>query len=429
MHLLLIGNGGREHALAWKLAGSPEITRISCAPGNPGTAREPKCHNVPIQADDIDSLLAFALETKVELTVVGPEAPLVAGIADRFAAVGLRIFGPVADAARLEGSKTFAKEFMNRHAIPTAAHASFEDLSGALAWLDDHGAPVVVKADGLAAGKGVVVAHDIGTARAAVTDMLGGDRFGAAGHRVVLESFLEGEEASFIAIVSGQDALALASSQDHKRRDEGDKGPNTGGMGAYSPAPVVTDAVHAHVVQDILRPTVQGLARDGMAYTGFLYVGLMIDSTGQARVVEYNVRLGDPETQPLMMRLKCDLATLLSAAVDGTLAGCDTAWHDGSAIGVVLSAGNYPEGGSTGEPIHGIDAAESAGCKVFHAGTRQQGEQLETAGGRVLCVCAMDKTLAHAKHRADTGAAAITWKDYRWRRDIGSRGISQVCCP
>lgn len=423
MHLLLIGNGGREHALAWKLAASADITRISCAPGNPGTALEPKCHNVPIPADDIDRLLAFALEAEVELTVVGPEAPLVAGIADRFASAGLRLFGPAADAARLEASKSFAKDFMQRHAIPTAAHASFDDLAGALAWLEEHGAPVVVKADGLAAGKGVVVAHDMLSARAAVNDMLGGGRFGAAGHRVVLESFLDGEEASFIAIVSGRDALPLATSQDHKRRDEGDQGPNTGGMGAYSPAPVVTETIHAHVVEDILRPTVEGLANEGMSYTGFLYVGLMIDSAGQARVVEYNVRLGDPETQPLMMRLESDLAPLLNAAVDGTLAGRDAAWHDASAIGVVLSAGNYPEGGSTGVAIQGIEAAEAGDCKVFHAGTRLTGNTLETAGGRVLCVCAMDKTLAEAKARADAGAATVNWEGYRWRRDIGARGI------
>lgn len=422
MHLLLIGNGGREHALAWKLAQSPDVTRISCAPGNPGTAREPKCHNVALKSDDLDGLLAFAREKVVDLTVVGPEVPLVAGIADRFRDAGLRLFGPATDAARLEGSKSFAKEFMQRHGIPTAAHATFEDESAALAWLDEHGAPVVVKADGLAAGKGVVVAHDLVDAKTAVSDMIGGDRFGLAGHRVVLESFLDGEEASFIAIVSGRDFLPLATSQDHKRRDDGDQGPNTGGMGAYSPAPIVTDDVHAHVVRDILKPTVDGLADDGAPFVGFLYIGLMIDGAGQARVVEYNVRLGDPETQPLMMRLDSDLAHLLNAAVDGQLTDCAADWVDGSAIGVVLAAGNYPEGGSSGEPITGIAEAEASGCKVFHAGTREREGVIETAGGRVLCVCAMSDELVWAKRIADDGAAMIDWTNARWRRDIGNRG-------
>jgi len=423
MHLLLIGNGGREHALAWKLAQSPLLTRLSCAPGNPGTAREPGVRNVDIAADDLDALLAFAREERVDLTVVGPEAPLVAGIADRFAAAGLRLFGPRAAAARLEGSKAFAKDFMRRHAIPTAEHATFEDEAGALAWLDAHGAPVVVKADGLAAGKGVVVAEDIDTAREAVGDLLGGGRFGEAGRRVVLESFLEGEEASFIALVSGRHALPLATSQDHKRRDEGDRGPNTGGMGAYSPAPIVTDAVHEHVVRDILRPTVDGLADDGLPFVGFLYIGLMIDRQGQARVVEYNVRLGDPETQPLMMRLESDLVPLLESAVDGTLARQHATWRERSAIGVVLAAGDYPRGGSTGEAIDGVEAAERDGCRVFHAGTRVREGRLETAGGRVLCVCAAGATLEAAKTMADAGAEVIAWPGRHWRRDIGHRAI------
>jgi len=421
MHLLLIGNGGREHALAWKLARSPLVDRVSCAPGNPGTAAEPNVTNVPIPADDLDALLAFARAESVDLTVVGPEAPLVAGIADRFAEAGLKLFGPSAAAARLEGSKAFAKDFMARHAIPTAAHATFEEPAAALAWLDAHGAPVVVKADGLAAGKGVVVAEDIATARAAVTDMLGGVRFGEAGRRVVLEAFLEGEEASFIAVVSGRTAVPLATSQDHKRRDAGDLGPNTGGMGAYSPAPVVTDAVHAHVVADILQPTVDGLADEGMAFVGFLYVGLMIDAAGQARVVEYNVRLGDPETQPLMMRLESDLAELLVAAVDGDPSAVDVRWADGSAIGVVLAAGNYPAGGCVGAPITGVEEAERSGCTVFHAGTRRHGGKLETAGGRVLCVAASGASLAEAKRLADAGATAVHWPGVRWRDDIGHR--------
>ena len=421
MHLLLIGNGGREHALAWKLARSPLVDRVSCAPGNPGTAAEPNVTNVPIAADDPDALLAFARDESVDLTVVGPEAPLVAGIADRFADAGLALFGPSAAAARLEGSKAFAKDFMARHGIPTAAHATFEEPGAAIAWLERHGAPVVVKADGLAAGKGVVVAEDLDAARAAVTDMLGEGRFGEAGRRVVLESFLDGEEASFIAVVSGRTTVPLATSQDHKRRDAGDTGPNTGGMGAYSPAPVVTDAVHAHVVRDILQPTVDGLADEGMPFVGFLYVGLMIDGDGRARVVEYNVRLGDPETQPLMMRLESDLAPLLVAAVDGTLDGHEVRWADGSAIGVVLAAGDYPAGGSTGVPIEGIEAAERAGCTVFHAGTRRRNGVLETAGGRVLAVCASGATLAEAKRAADAGAETVRWAGRHWRNDIGRR--------
>ena len=423
MHLLLVGNGGREHALAWKLAQSPLVARISCAPGNPGTASEPKVDNVDIAVDDIAALVAFAREHDVSLTVVGPEVPLVAGIADAFADAGLRLFGPSAAAAQLEGSKAFAKDFMARHGIPTADHATFEDEAEALAWLDGHGVPIVVKADGLAAGKGVVVAHDLASARTAITDMLGGNRFGAAGHRVVLEEFLAGEEASFIAVVSGRDCLPLATSQDHKARDEGDTGPNTGGMGAYSPAPVVTDAVHEHVVRDILRPTVEGLADDGMPFVGFLYVGLMIDAAGRARVVEYNVRLGDPETQPLMLRLESDLAELLDAALDGRLREREVLWSGDSAIGVVIAAGEYPSGSSTGEPITGVDAAEATGCTVFHAGTRLRDGTLETAGGRVLCVAATGETLAAAKGIADAGAGSVSWRGCRWRGDIGYRAI------
>ena len=423
MHLLLIGNGGREHALAWKLAQSPRVTRISCAPGNPGTAGEPKCTNVDIAADDLDALLAHARDEAVDLTVVGPEVPLVAGIADRFADAGLRLFGPSAGAARLEGSKAFAKAFMQRHGIPTAEHATFEDEADALAHLDAHGAPVVVKADGLAAGKGVVVAEDLDTAREAVRDMLAGGRFGEAGHRVVLESFLEGEEASFIVVASGRDVVPLATSQDHKRRDDGDRGPNTGGMGAYSPAPIVTEAVHAHVMRDIVRPTVDGLADEGMAFVGFLYVGLMIDGDGRARVVEYNVRLGDPETQPLMMRLESDLAELLEAAVEGALDGCEARWADGSAIGVVLAARDYPAGGSMGEAIEGVEEAEAAGCKVFHAGTRVSEGVLETAGGRVLCVCGTGETLREARSVVTDGVRSVVCSALRSRSDIGDRAM------
>jgi len=361
------------------------VTRISVAPGNPGTAAEPKTSNVDIAADDIPSLLNYAKTQDVALTVVGPEAPLVLGIADQFQAAGLSIFGPSAAAAQLEGSKAFAKAFMQRHQIPTAAHATFDNADEAIAWIKQRGAPIVIKADGLAAGKGVVVAQSIEEANDAVHAMLGERRFGDASATIVIEEFLEGEEASFIAIVSGTDCLPLATSQDHKARDEGDLGPNTGGMGAYSPAPVVTDEVHAHVVADILQPTINALATDGMPFTGFLYVGLMIDNTGKARVVEYNVRLGDPETQPLMMCLDSDLLPLLAAAVDNTLAGQKPKWFEGSAIGIVLAAGNYPEGSSKGEVITGVNTANDNGCKVFHAGTRISDGELQTSGGRVMC--------------------------------------------
>lgn len=424
MHLLLIGNGGREHALAWKLAQSPLITRISVAPGNPGTASEPKCTNVDMAIDDIDGLLSFAQGNEVQLTVVGPEAPLVAGISDAFIDAGLRIFGPRSGAAQLEGSKAFAKDFMARHGIPTASHATFNDPDDAIAWIEQQGAPIVIKADGLAAGKGVVVAMTLDEARAAVHAMLDDRRFGEAGATVVVEEFLAGEEASFIAIVSGRDCLPLASSQDHKARNEGDLGPNTGGMGAYSPAPVVTKAVHEHVIKDILQPTVDALADDGMPFTGFLYVGLMIDASGSARVVEYNVRLGDPETQPLMMRLESDLLTLLAAAVDGELNTVSANWLPGSSIGVVLAAGEYPEAGSRGETITGIDNANAEGGKLFHAGTRVGDDgSLQTAGGRVLCATAYGASLTEAKSIADDAASKVSWKGCRYRRDIGHKAI------
>jgi len=425
MHILLIGNGGREHALAWKLARSPRLTRLSVAPGNPGTALEPRTVNVPIGIGALDELVAFATDEAVDLVVVGPEAPLVAGLADRLRAAGIACVGPGADGARLEGSKAFAKDFMHRHGIPTAAHASFTDVVAARAFIAAHGAPIVVKADGLAAGKGVVVAHDVARANAAVEDMLAGNRFGEAGHRVVIESFLAGEEASFIALVAGGLALPFATSQDHKARDECDAGPNTGGMGAYSPAPVVDDAVLAHVVADILAPSVAGLVADGVDYRGFLYIGLMIDSGGRARVIEYNVRLGDPETQPLLMRLDSDLVDLLAATAGGALEGVEAAWSPEPAIGVVIAAGDYPDGGSRGAPISGLDAARGAGCTVFHAGTARQGDTLVTNGGRVLCVTATGADLAAAKALTDAGAAAVHWDGARYRRDIGHRALAR----
>lgn len=423
MHVLLIGNGGREHAIAWKLARSERLTRLSVAPGNPGTATEPRCENVAIGVDDIDALVTYAIEHEVELAVVGPEVPLVQGLADRLRTAGVPTVGPGADGARLEGSKAFAKAFMQRHGIPTAAHGSFTDAAEAHAFVDAEGAPIVIKADGLAAGKGVIVATSLEQAHAAIDDMLSGNRFGDAGHRVVIEAFLAGEEASFIALVSGQDVLPFATSQDHKARDEGDTGPNTGGMGAYSPAPVVTASVHAHVVADILEPTLAGLRADGVDFRGFLYVGLMIDAAGRARVVEYNVRLGDPETQPLMMRLDSDLLDLLEATATGSLSGATARWSSDSAIGVVLAAGDYPAGSSRGAPIDGIDAAVEAGATVFHAGTAIHEGELQTNGGRVLCVTATGSTLASAKAIADRAAGCIAFDGARFRRDIGHRAL------
>lgn len=424
MHLLLIGSGGREHAMAWKLAQSAGVTRVSVAPGNPGMQLEAGVECVDIAVNDTNALLAFAQEHNVHLTVVGPEAPLVDGVVNYFQEAGQRIFGPQKAAAQLEGSKAFAKDFMQRNNIPTAGYRTFGDAAPAIAWIKEQGAPIVIKADGLAAGKGVVVAQTIEEATAAVESMLDG-QFGQAGAHVVIEQFLAGEEASFIAVVSGRECIALATSQDHKARDEGDQGPNTGGMGAYSPAPVVTNSVHAHVVADILKPTIDALADEETPFTGFLYVGLMIDEQGQARVVEYNVRLGDPETQPLMMRMKSDLLPLLDKAVDGKLADSSVTWREGSSIGIVLAAGEYPAGSSHGKAISGIDAAEANGCKVFHAGTKLDNGQLVTAGGRVLCVTATAASLAEAKQHAEQGAAAIHWEGSRFRRDIGYRAIDR----
>jgi len=415
MHLLLIGSGGREHAIAWKLAQSDSVTRISVAPGNPGTQQESKIDNIDISPSDIDALLKFAKSESVHLTIVGPEAPLVAGVVDAFNAAGQRIFGPTQMAAQLEGSKAFAKDFMAKNDIPTAAYATFDQIEPAIDFIKQNGAPIVVKADGLAAGKGVVVAQSESEAIAAVKDMLDG-QFGDASASVVIEQFLAGEEASFIAVVSGRSCLPLASSQDHKARDEGDLGPNTGGMGAYSPAPVVTEAVHNRVIADIVQPTIDALAKNNMPFTGFLYVGLMIDSDGNARVVEYNVRLGDPETQPLMM---------LDHAVDGTLPQASVEWRTGSAIGIVLAAGEYPTGSSRGKPITGIENANTPECKVFHAGTALADDQLVTAGGRVLCVTATGDTLASAKAKAETGAKKIEWENCRFRSDIGHRAINR----
>ncbi len=426
MKILLIGSGGREHALAWKLAQSPRVAEVLVAPGNAGTAREALCRNVPIRASDIDGLIDLALREDVGLTVVGPEGPLVAGIVDRFRARGLAIFGPNAAAAQLEGSKAFAKDFLARHRIPTAYYVVFDDMELALQHVRDVGAPIVVKADGLAAGKGVVVATTVEEAEAAVRDMLSGNAFGVAGSRVVIEEFLEGEEASFIVLVDGTNAQALATSQDHKRAGEGDTGPNTGGMGAYSPAPVVTPEVHARVMREVIEPTVRGLIADGTPFTGFLYAGLMIDAQGAPKVIEYNARLGDPEAQVLLMRLRSDLVEMIESALDGGLKQFVAAWDPRPSLGVVMTAARYPESPVTGDPIDGLDRDLPTECKVFHSGTAlDSGGTVVTAGGRVLTVCALGDSVAAAQERAYAAVATLGWSGEVHRRDIGWRAIAR----
>jgi phosphoribosylamine---glycine ligase len=424
MNVMIIGSGGREHALAWKAAQSQRIGRVFVAPGNAGTAREPGVTNVPL--DDIAVLVAFARRQNVRLTIVGPEAPLAAGIVDAFRAAGLAIFGPTRAAAQLESSKDFAKAFMARHRIPTADYATFTDAAAAHAYIDAQGAPIVVKADGLAAGKGVVVAMDIAEAHAAVDTMLVGNAMGSAGARVVIESFLEGEEASFIVMVDGRNVLPLASSQDHKRLNDGDEGPNTGGMGAYSPAPVVTPAMHARIMREIISPAVNGMAADGIPYTGFLYAGVMIDGEGRPRTLEFNCRLGDPETQPIVMRLRSDLIDLVSHAVDGTLDRADPQWDRRTALGVVVAAAGYPEAPRRGDVIHGLgdddDSAEPA-VKVFHAGTIVDGDEVKVNGGRVLCVTALGDSVRQAQKIAYDTIAGIGFDGMQFRTDIGHRAI------
>ena len=425
MKLLVIGGGGREHALAWKLAQSPRVSEVLVAPGNAGTATEAKCRNVDVPVSDLDGLLALAQSEGVALTVVGPEIPLVAGVVDRFRAAGQRIFGPTAAAAQLEGSKAFAKEFLARHGIPTAHYAVFTDIDPAIAYLHQHGAPIVVKADGLAAGKGVIVAMTLAEAVDAVRDMLSGNAFGAAGARVVIEEFLDGEEASFISMVDGAHALPMATSQDHKRVGDGDTGPNTGGMGAYSPAPVVTPQVHARVMREVVEPTVRGMIADGHPFTGFLYAGLMIDAQGAPKVIEFNVRFGDPETQPVMLRLRSDLVDLIEAAIDGCLDTIDAEWDPRPSLGVVMAAANYPEAPRSGDTIRGLDAPVAAGSKVFHAGTRLREDAVVTSGGRVLTVCALGDGIADAQRRAYEAVAAIAWDGEFHRGDIGWRAIAR----
>ena len=422
--MLVVGGGGREHALAWKLAQSGRVARVLVAPGNAGTAREPGVENVAVGAGDIDGLVALARERSVDLTVVGPEAPLVAGIADRFEAEGLRIFGPSAAAARLEGSKAFTKAFLAGHGIPTARHAEFTDPAAAAAHVRAHGAPIVIKADGLAAGKGVVVAQSEAEALAAVDDMLSGRAFGDAGRRIVVEEFLAGEEASFICVVGGGEAVPLASSQDHKAAGEGDTGPNTGGMGAYSPAPVVDETVHERIMREIVRPTVVGLAAAGTPYTGFLYAGLMIDAAGAPRVIEFNCRLGDPEAQPVLLRLRSDLLDLVDAALAGGLAGARPEWDDRAALGVVMAAAGYPGSYGKGHPIAGLDDDQSD-TKVFHAGTAVDGDRVVTSGGRVLCVCGLGENVSEAQRRALDRVATIDWSGAWHRRDIGHRAVAR----
>lgn len=425
MKILVIGAGGREHALAWKLAQSARVSEVIVAPGNAGTATEGKCRNVAVKVTDIDGLLKLAQDEAVGLTVVGPEVPLVLGVVDRFREAGLRIFGPTAAAAQLEGSKAFAKDFLARHGIPTAYYAVHTEVDAALAYLREKGAPIVIKADGLAAGKGVIVAMTLAEAEAAVHDMLSGNAFGDAGARVVIEEFLDGEEASFISMVDGRVALPMATSQDHKRVGDGDTGPNTGGMGAYSPAPVVTPDVHARVMREVVEPTVAGMIADGVPFTGFLYAGLMIDASGAPKVIEFNVRFGDPETQPVMLRLQSDLIDLVEAAIDGALAGVDAQWDPRPSLGVVMAARPYPETPITGDVINGL-ADVPASAKVFHAGTTLDAAgDVVSAGGRVLCVAALGDSVRDAQQHAYAGVAKIHWANEFHRNDIGWRAIAR----
>lgn len=426
MKVLIIGGGGREHALAWKAAQSPRVETVFVAPGNAGTALEPKVQNVQVGATDVPALVSFARDHEVDLCIVGPEAPLVAGVVDAFRAAGLRCFGPSRAAAELEGSKAFTKDFLSRHGIPTAEYQTFSDIDAARDYIRSRGAPIVVKADGLAAGKGVVVAQSIDEAISAAEDMLEGNVFGDAGARIVVEEFLAGEEASFIVMVDGEHILPLASSQDHKARDDGDVGPNTGGMGAYSPAPVVTEELHARVMREIIEPTVRGMAADGRIYTGFLYAGLMIMPDGSPKVLEFNCRLGDPETQPIMLRLQSDLVELCEAAIDGQLDRCSLQWDPRSSVGVVMAAAGYPGSYRKGQPISGLPEQELEGRKVFHAGTDLNSEgAVVTNGGRVLCVCALGDTVAEAQRRAYELVDQIHWDGAFCRRDIGYRAIAR----
>ena len=423
MKILIIGSGGREHALVWKALQSPLATEVFVAPGNAGTATMAGVTNVAIEVSDIEKLAEFAAEQQIGLTIVGPEVPLVLGVVDQFQSKGLTIFGPTQGAAQLEGSKAFAKDFLARHQIPTAAYANFTEIAPAIAYVREQGAPIVVKADGLAAGKGVILAQTEEEAIAAIEDMLAGNAFGDAGHRVVIEEFLQGEEASFIVMVDGQNVLPLATSQDHKARDNGDTGPNTGGMGAYSPAPVVTQEMHDRIMAQVIYPTVQGMAAEGHRYTGFLYAGIMINPQGTPKVLEYNCRFGDPETQPILARMQSDLVELCLAATKGQLADKDCQWDSRAALGVVMAAGGYPDSFHKGDVINGIDQVTEA--LVFHAGTAQNSGQIVTNGGRVLCVTALGDTVAEAQQKAYSGVDKIRWNNRYFRTDIGHRAITR----
>jgi len=425
MRVLVVGSGGREHALAWKFAGSGRVGEVLVAPGNAGTALEDKVRNVSVGAEDIDALLDLARKELVDLTVVGPEIPLVAGIVDRFKEAGLACFGPLAAGAALEGSKAFTKKFLCKYGIPTAAYRDFDALEPALQYIHEQGAPIVVKADGLAAGKGVIVAKTIEEAEAAATSMLCDASFGRAGSRIVIEEFLEGEEASFIVVTDGSSVLPLASSQDHKARDAGDTGPNTGGMGAYSPAPVVSHEIEQHILDGVIRPTLAGLQSEGIVYVGFLYAGLMITPNGTPKVIEFNCHLGDPETQPIMTRLDTDLVSICEAALEGRLSGLTVEWDPRAALGVVMAAGGYPESYETGLKISGLDSPGDSASKVFHAGTGLHGDDIVTSGGRVLCVVGLGDSVCEARDLAYRRAASIDWRDVYYRKDIGHRAIAR----
>ena len=425
MNVLIIGSGGREHALAWKTAQAESIKTVYVAPGNAGTDLESKCQNIAIDIMDIDRLINFAKEHEVELTIVGPEAPLVAGIVDAFSAENLKCFGPSAGAAQLEGSKAFTKDFLAKYQIPTADYAVFSDSEKACEYIEQQGAPIVVKADGLAAGKGVIVAHSVAQAKTAARDMLIENKFGDAGARVVIEEFLAGEEASFICMVDGENVLPMATSQDHKARDNGDLGPNTGGMGAYSPAPVVNARIHEKIMREVIQPTVKGMQNEGFPYIGFLYAGLMITPDGVAKVIEYNCRFGDPETQPIMMRLKSDLAQLCLNALDGKLATTQAEWDPRAALGVVLAAGGYPDSYAKGVAISGLDNCDTDACKTFHAGTTRNGDKIVTNGGRVLCVTSLGESVTQAQQAAYKSVDKINWHKIYFRTDIGHRAVAR----
>jgi phosphoribosylamine--glycine ligase len=425
MKVLVVGGGGREHAIAWKAARSPLVSEVLVAPGNAGTAREPSVRNVAVPADDFDGLLELARSEHVGLTIVGPETPLVGGLVDRFEERGFKCFGPRSAGAQLEGSKAFSKAFLARHGIPTAGYRTFTDAAGARAYVAARRPPFVIKADGLAAGKGVVIAQTLAEAEAALARMLEQKQFGAAGAKIVIEDFLAGEEASFIALVDGARVVPLASSQDHKTRDDGDRGPNTGGMGAYSPAPVVTDAVHRHVMQDIMLPTVRGLLADGIHYRGFLYAGLMIDAAGHAKVVEFNCRLGDPETQPILFRLRSDLVRLCLACFDGTLGDAPIDWDPRATVGVVLASRGYPDAYEKGKRITGLERVSGEDAKIFHAGTRLANGDVLTDGGRVLCAVGIGETVGAAQRRAYDAVAKVSWDGAFWRKDIGYRAVQR----